>query len=120
MLGLAREISELGVIPRGYAVAYWRPWSQCAVCYPIGLHWLVSVARSLYTFIQHARCREGWETLWRVRFERGRETGYRAGYEAGIRHANIARTYLDRAQGHATATAAGEATQRLSIESPYD
>jgi hypothetical protein len=83
---LKREIRECERIPHGYAVAFWRQWSLVAVCYPIGLHWIISVCRSAYTRLQHARCREGWETLWRVRFERGREQGYEAGYAAALRH----------------------------------
>lgn len=85
----ALEVTEGGAMPRGYAVAYWRPWSNAAVCYPIGIHLLVSVARSAYTHVQHWRCPEGWETLWRVRFERGRQKGYEDGYAAAVRHLRI-------------------------------
>lgn len=60
-----------------------------AVCYPIGLHWLVSLGRSLYTRLQHARVPEGWETLWRVRYQLGAEQGRREGYDRGLRHAQI-------------------------------
>lgn len=87
----AREIHEGARLPWGYAPAYWRQWSAVAVCYPIGLHLVVSVARSLYTRFSHWRCPEGWETLWRVRYERGREQGRAEGYAAAWRHFDIVR-----------------------------
>ena len=86
---LAKEVRECELLPRGYAVAYWRPWSMTGVCYPLGLHLIVSVAHSVWTRLLHARCPEGWETLWRVRFEIGREQGYVAGYTAALRHIQI-------------------------------
>lgn len=91
MKSLAVTIPECALIPRGYAVAYWQPWSMTAVCYPVGLHLIVSVARSSYGRFVNWRCPEGWETLWRVRYERGRQRGYADGYDAGLRHAAIAR-----------------------------
>ena len=85
------ELAEGGRLPTGYAVAYWRPWSMHVVCYPIGLHLLVSLVRSAYTRLQHARCPEGWETLYRVRESIGYEKGRTAGYDAALRHLAIVR-----------------------------
>lgn len=94
----AQYISNGGEIPRGYAIAYWLPWSDRAVCYPVGLHLFVSATRAIYTRISHARFPEGWETLWRVRFERGRELGYEEGYRAAMRHVEIVREIIGRSR----------------------
>ena len=79
---LVRYVRECERIPRGYATAYFLPWSGFAACYPIGLHIVMGLAYSLYTRVMHWRCPAGWETLWRVRYELGREQGRREGYTA--------------------------------------
>ena len=99
----ALEIAEGGRIPRGYAVAYWRQWSDVAVCYPIGLHWLVSAARVAYQRLCRARFEEEWEVIRRVRFEIGREQGRREGYHTALRHDSLLVEVIreQRARGHA-------------------
>lgn len=45
---LGQTISEFEILPRGYAVAYWQPHTARAVCYPVGLHALVSISRAAW------------------------------------------------------------------------
>ena len=98
----AIEIAEGGRMPRGYAVAYWCQWSNTGVCYPIGLHWLVSAARVIYQRLCRARFEEEWETIRRVRYEIGREHGRREGYATALRHDSILADVVraQRTRGH--------------------
>ena len=78
-------VPECGTLPRGYAVAYWRPTSLEAVCLPIGLHWVVSMARAVYGRVARARVREAWEALAADAYRRGYQQGYTIGMVVGVR-----------------------------------
>jgi len=41
------------MIPRGYAVAYWRAWDDRSACYPFGLHWLVRYSSRLWRWVRY-------------------------------------------------------------------
>jgi hypothetical protein len=82
---LARYVREAEMIPRGYAVSYLLPWTRTAVCYPMGLHWLVSAARAAWVATGRARFTESWEDIARVERNRGFQEGYNAGLDQGAR-----------------------------------
>ncbi len=74
-----------GLIPKGYAVSYFKPESAQFVAYPVGIHWIVKVARRFYfdwlllytPNAYDARI----ENAFRDGFNRGREAGQREGAE---------------------------------------
>jgi hypothetical protein len=81
----AKTLAEGQRLPWGYAVAYWRPYSHTAVCYPVGLHWLISVSRRVYYWLIHTRVVEPWEEWGPVQYEKGRQRGREEGMIEAIR-----------------------------------
>ena len=45
---MRREVSEAAIVPFGYGVAYWRWDRPVAVCYPVPINVLVSLARRFW------------------------------------------------------------------------
>lgn len=94
---LAKRIPEGGMWPRGYGYAY-REWDRNeAVCYPLGLNWLVGWVRMAWIALAHGPRNEpsatdmqllqanlvGQSTGIAIGEERGRIKGFTEGREFG-------------------------------------
>jgi hypothetical protein len=73
--GLLRIDVEQGYIPPfGYGLAYWRYDKPVAVCYPLGLNWIVWILREIHFRIRTVP--KGFES-------RAYKTGFNEGLEIG-------------------------------------
>ena len=48
---LKKVVREMGLVPRGYGVAYYNPFRKGAVCYPIPLNWFVGWWRKVCDYL---------------------------------------------------------------------
>lgn len=87
---IAREIAELGRIPRGYGIAYWHYDRAEAVAYPMPLNVLVCWLRLAFIWLRFPPGRAGRHAL-RVAFRRQRQKGWCEGYIAGANSARLRR-----------------------------
>jgi hypothetical protein len=69
------EIRECEIIPRGYGPAFVYDHLMIVVCYPLGIHAIVGVARKSYYWFLHAF----WKTKRDEWFELGRQKGFTEG-----------------------------------------
>lgn len=104
LVRLQRCVGDGAPLPRGYAVAWWRPQSLEAVCYPVGLHVLLSYLHEAWVrlrawrapqldveWVERGRDEERKRTeraveFWRDRCERSLT-------DAGERHKSELRAY---------------------------
>jgi len=88
------EISQGGIIPRGYGVSYYLPDRDIGVCYPLLLNKVVRWVRNAYywVYLKISRIRK-LSMVERISFESYRN-GYAEGFEkAHHRNANIKKEY---------------------------
>lgn len=75
-----REVGQMERIPNGYGVAWVSEYRMTAICLPLGLHWLASVARAAWHFLRMAHT----PSLLDRAVENGWKRGFEAGKEAGL------------------------------------
>jgi hypothetical protein len=80
---LVKRVGEMELMPRGYAVAWWKTNEAAAICLPIGLHVIASIVRTGYMRLRMWRFPDERERAWREGYERGRDQGYRHGEAMG-------------------------------------
>ncbi len=101
-----RFIQDGGLIPWGYAVAYFNPMMNEFVAYPIGIHWIVKKLRQWYF---------GWlllytpnaydnriEMSYRDGFNRGRDAGRQEGAASIVQQLRAAQAQMEREHGNST------------------
>jgi len=47
---MRKTINAGMMIPKGYGIAYYEPWSDRTVCYPIPLNIIISLARRIWVW----------------------------------------------------------------------
>ena len=83
---MKKIVNEGRAIPAWYGVAY-RDWAAFqTICYPVGIHWLMSLWYHVEFKLSKLR-------LWRVKereiheaqiYNKGRQQGYKEGYRIGL------------------------------------
>lgn len=103
-IGLVRVVSEGAALPRGYGRAWVNAPARTATCAPIGLHWVLGIARALYHVL---RVGVGPSVLDRA---------YSAGWQHGVDTGRLIRAAVlhDVEQRAKTAGARARVCERLA------
>jgi len=84
VIKIKRVISELDKkIPKGYAISYLSPRSFTAVCYPIGLHWVMNLLRKFHIWVKVGAIEKSEFIGFAKGFREGRKEGYDVGFKKG-------------------------------------
>lgn len=82
-MGILRiDVSQEYEAPWGYGLAYWRWDCAKAVCYPLGINWIVWIFREIWLRLKSTP--RGIEAKsYNVGLEEGFNTGFSSGYRQG-------------------------------------
>lgn len=83
---LVKRVSEMEMMPRGYAVAWWLEHERRALCLPIGVHAIVSWLRARWISLKVWHDASLVERAYMRGYRAGQSGGAEAGRREGFRH----------------------------------